>query len=147
MNGIFTKVLLSFPVPFHRSLGLLRSCHIPKKMDSVPERELFFTFLNMYVSYFILCTHTPEYKHDISYFKTIIQEISIQNVPCNSDILQVYSKEVLESFQLFRIWSDHLVDVCNVMKRRDGSDERSPARQKSGPQTKKNFARLKGILS
>ena len=48
MNGIFTKVLRSFPVPFHRSLGLLRSYHIPKKMDSVPERELFFLFLNMY---------------------------------------------------------------------------------------------------
>ena len=48
MNGIFTKVLRSFPVPFHRSLGLLRSYHIPKTMDSVPERELFFPFLNMY---------------------------------------------------------------------------------------------------
>ena len=48
MNGISALVLRSFPVPFHRSLDLLRSFHIPKKMDSVPERELFFPFLNMY---------------------------------------------------------------------------------------------------
>ena len=48
MNGIFALgppfLSSSFP-PF---LHLLRSYHIPKKMDSVPERELFFPFLNMY---------------------------------------------------------------------------------------------------
>ena len=48
MNGILAQTSRSFPVPFHRSQGPLRSYPFPKKMDSVPERELFFPFLNMY---------------------------------------------------------------------------------------------------
>ena len=73
MNGIFAEILRSFPVPFHHSLGLLRSYHIPKKMDSVPERELFFPFLNMYVNFGVkLASDESSMYAESKYLKFII---------------------------------------------------------------------------
>ena len=45
MNGISALVLRSFPVPFHRSLGLLRSYHIPKKWTAFRNGNYFFRSL------------------------------------------------------------------------------------------------------
>ena len=59
MNGIFALAIRSFPVPFPLFLELLSSYHIPKKMDSVPERELFFPFLNMYGLFHSISSKKP----------------------------------------------------------------------------------------